>query len=129
MCIKEHIYILKGYNSVMKDLDKELELIPPIDLPKPPMVRETPPGWSSYPTFDGETWYERAMAFQRWSGHPPIPLDYVYDENWNILTVEEYNEKHKDDIPEFIEPEVSEEDRVAGIDVEWVKNPEVKEEE
>ncbi len=109
------------------NLDEALEQAPEALTFEIPQVRETPDGWSSYPNMDGETWYERAMNFQKWSGHPPIPLAYMYDENWNIITAEEYAEKHKDDVPKYIEPEISEEDRINGVDVEWVENPGYKE--
>ena len=56
-----------------------------IVIPDPPMVRETPEGWPSLFTMEGETWYERALAYEAWSGHKPLPTKWVYDENWNIV--------------------------------------------
>lgn len=69
----------------MKDLDKELAKIEPIELPEIPVVRNTPEGWPCYCTEDGETWYEKAMNYQRRTGLRPIPNDYDYDKNGNLI--------------------------------------------
>lgn len=108
------------------NLDEELQQAPEALTFEIPMVRETPEGWSSYPNMPGETWYERALAFEKWCGHPAIPLTHIYDENWNIITIEEYNEKHKDDVPQFIPDETTEQERIDGIDKPYVPNPEYK---
>lgn len=55
----------------------------------PPMVTNTPEGWPDFATMPGETWYERALNFEKWSGHPPLPLKYLYDDHWNVVLAED----------------------------------------
>lgn len=82
----------------MKNLKEELKTIDPIVIPEPPMVRDTPEGWPSFVTMDGDTWYERALNFERWSGHPPLPSEFVYDDNWIPVPAEDYYRSHSSEL-------------------------------
>lgn len=98
----------------MKDLNKELAKIDPIDLPEVPVVRNTPEGWPCYCTEDGETWYEKAMSYQTRTGNRPVPLKYYYDENNQLqLAPETYYEEN------WEEPEIPEDIKQNGGFYVW----------
>lgn len=82
-----------------KNLDELVKDAPVI--PEPPMVRDTPEGWPSFFTMEGETWYQRALAYKAWSGHDPLPLDWEYDEDWNVVPAKkvEADEEPDENIP------------------------------
>lgn len=87
------------------NLDAELEQAPEALTFEIPMVRDTPPGWSSYPNMPGKTWYERALAFEKWCGHPAIPLAYLYDKDWNIVPAEQIETPESEYEPMWIPDE------------------------
>lgn len=69
----------------MKSLDKELDKVEAIVIPDPPLVRDTPEGWPCFCTEQGDTWFEKAMSYQNRTGLKPLPLEYMYDEENNIV--------------------------------------------
>lgn len=104
----------------MKDLNEELKKVAPIDLPDIPVVNNVPEGWPPLINLEGDTWYERAMNYEKWSGHRVLPLNLLYDENWNIKPAEEV------EVPEsnFVEPELTEEFIQEGGAIGWVEREE-----
>jgi len=89
----------------MKDLNKELAKIDPIDLPEVPVVRNAPDGWPCYCTEEGNTWYEKAMNYQKRTGNRPVPNIYYYDENnrLQLADLEQENTWEEPEIPQDIQ--------------------------
>lgn len=85
----------------MKNLKQELEEVKEVIIPEPPMVRDTPEGWPCFCTEEGNTWFEKAMSYQRRTGNKPLPLEYVYDENDNIIPAPPVTPLEEIEIPEI----------------------------
>lgn len=73
-----------------------------VTLPEVPVVKDTPEGWPCYCTEDGKTWYQKAMNYQRRTGNRPVPLEYAYDEDNNLISVDPVEHK-KMEMPEMPE--------------------------
>lgn len=55
------------------DLDKQLDEAPLAE-DRYPMVRDTPEGWPPLKGTVGNTWYQRALNYEREHGEPVRPL-------------------------------------------------------
>lgn len=85
-----------------KDIDLDKELLEAEAVEELPKSCDVPEGWPPFRNYDGDCWYQRALAWEHQTGHKALPLKYLYDEEWNIIEAPEH------------EPEVVEEKEVEN---------------
>lgn len=76
--------------------DEMLKNAEEIVLPPLPMVYDVPEGYPPLRAGDGDSWFERAINYEKMTGRKVLPLKYRYDEDGNIVLRETEPKENED---------------------------------